>query len=1061
MRVIVSVKPTPGGGETTQATRYIAYRERDEEREGKEPRPLFSASEDNLSFWKAERVLTEGRTPAKDELIHVVVSFREDDFQALGKDETKRQDALKVITRESVSRIADELKTDGLIWAAGIHRNTDNPHIHLLINRNYVDRETGRERRLVRLPEEMLAGRETDETGVKKINPGSFGLAFENGLDRMQKKARAENPARAEAAMNMPATHSDEMATSGNEKLVTHEEKLLEAARRNPSIAGQELVKEIILRGAGPESDDRLEVTDISNAFRTRSIDDPEYRTQPEHADWLGRHSQELRDLYERGADIKGDVFIIPTEEFELPEDRDQPFITNLSYARQQIQNPEIAIEFHTLAKTIAGQTADPKTEIEVFRYYYDRIREDRSVGIPGDLQSHRDEVLERTLDEMRSLADEMAGLETRKSIEIAHSVVTFEGLQEADRADKNEGEELSLIRYEHLAEDSFALTERDEEIDINNDRKDAIDSGNINTAARKIGLRDESLRFPASLSFETREKLVTRTLPAIDRLLETGRDRTSIHAGIDLAIYNHDSPEYNEEESRKIGGFLKSYVDERLRDPETRALNSSPAFRSAQAKITSARTPEEINHVAENFLRENLQRTNSFRLHQIDPNRYSKPEEMPLNARERNLLFFGRAPEHHTAEMRELRHAWGLSRVERAERIEALREGRLAPSDALEKMFQELESRQTYQALNHYQAAIINEEMRNPGKLNLRQMYERLPPHERTYLIQEIEERKRVTTSKKTPVHEIPKVTTDRVTTGRAFGAAPRESSTYREYLASMGAIEQQLLNEAVHQREIRTNKIILDKEEYQLSINEARALLPPQEQIKIRNQARNLAWESITPPEVFATQPTQPALRLSDTVAHIQEGPQQRARLAHQVLDGFIKEKLGANDGRDKLREEMLGKLTPTDARRLKELEDYAARTREELYRGFESLDALRREFDQTRITNDIDRNSHIVTLNNSEHSRALVMLSERPMIEQVSRLANGGYIHPNSNSTVAGETASQSDNRDQRTWQIDSDQRWHFDSLPPPPEVIATREFNAEIKHDDIEHELTFER
>ncbi|MCI0662369.1 MAG: hypothetical protein L0220_14960, partial [Acidobacteria bacterium] len=102
MRVIVSVKPTPGGGETTQATRYIAYRERDEEREGKEPRPLFSASEDNLSFWKAERVLTEGRTPAKDELIHVVVSFREDDFQALGKDETKRQDALKVITRESV-----------------------------------------------------------------------------------------------------------------------------------------------------------------------------------------------------------------------------------------------------------------------------------------------------------------------------------------------------------------------------------------------------------------------------------------------------------------------------------------------------------------------------------------------------------------------------------------------------------------------------------------------------------------------------------------------------------------------------------------------------------------------------------------------------------------------------------------------------------------------------------------------------------------------------------------------------------------------------------------------
>jgi hypothetical protein len=249
--------------------------------------------------------------------------------------------------------------------------------------------------------------------------------------------------------------------------------------------------------------------------------------------------------------------------------------------------------------------------------------------------------------------------------------------------------------------------------------------------------------------------------------------------------------------------------------------------------------------------------------------------------------------------------------------------------------------------------------------------------------------------------------------------------------------------------------------KKEYQLTISEARALLPREVQIRIRNQARNLAWERITPPEVFAPQPSPIAQRVSDTVARLQEDTQQRTRLAHQVLDAFIKEKFGATEVRDKLTEEMLGKLAPTDSRRFKELDDYAARTREELYRGFESLDALRCELDQPRIMDDVERNSYTVTSNTFHHNRDQAILSERPMIEQVSQLANGGYFPTDRNSTVTDETASQSDNRDQPPWRVDSNQRWHFDSLPPPSEMIPTRDFHAEIKHDDIEHEFTLER
>ncbi|MGH9831648.1 MAG: hypothetical protein ACREBD_23940 [Blastocatellia bacterium] len=42
----------------------------------------------------------------------------------------------------------------------------------------------------------------------------------------------------------------------------------------------------------------------------------------------------------------------------------------------------------------------------------------------------------------------------------------------------------------------------------------------------------------------------------------------------------------------------------------------------------------------------------------------------------------------------------------------------------------------------------------------------------------------------------------------------------------------------------------------------------MPREEQVRIREQARNLAWEQIAPPEVFAPQPEPAARRLSDTV-------------------------------------------------------------------------------------------------------------------------------------------------------------------------------------------------
>ncbi|MBI1762271.1 MAG: hypothetical protein HYR56_12635 [Acidobacteria bacterium] len=64
----------------------------------------------------------------------------------------------------------------------------------------------------------------------------------------------------------------------------------------------------------------------------------------------------------------------------------------------------------------------------------------------------------------------------------------------------------------------------------------------------------------------------------------------------------------------------MKGYVAERWRAPEARTLHRSPAFRAIHEKLNATRTPEELNRVAESFLRGNL--TNNA-----------------LNAREHNSL--------------------------------------------------------------------------------------------------------------------------------------------------------------------------------------------------------------------------------------------------------------------------------------------------------------------------------------------------------------------------------------------------------------------------------------
>ena len=529
MRAVVKVKQSQGRA-PSNATRYVAGSKLDPEREGDKPRPLFTnKGHDDLTYRKANGFLT-GRNgaPIRNDLIHFLVSFLKEDFDALGSNDEERKELLRETAREAMDVFKSDLRVGDWRWVAGIHLNTHQPHIHFLVFKEMTD-DRGKPRRLGRIPKRLLSYKERGSDDATAAIKGKIGSRFVAALDRAQQRVAPEREGLEREGQDMArtllsntlefdsplvhqgieyrtvenfyqamktqkydlemrrkiATASPEEARSigeqvkvrpdwpeihllvletalkhkftrgtswhtklkatgdtdildgskenrlGNllmrlresrEKIITSDEILLEANRRNPSIAGRGFVQGLILRGLTPERVNPPELlSDIREALKDRQADDPYYNSQPDKADWLGERSQELRDLYERGATIKDSVLVIPAEGHELNNltADHAPFINERRYAHQEITDPEKADEFYNLAKTIAGKTANTKTEMDYFRHFYKQIKHDgEGRYLKPDQKEAREEALDQTLVEMRTLAGEMEKLETLVSVE-------------------------------------------------------------------------------------------------------------------------------------------------------------------------------------------------------------------------------------------------------------------------------------------------------------------------------------------------------------------------------------------------------------------------------------------------------------------------------------------------------------------------------------------------------------------------------------------------------------------------------------------------------------------
>lgn len=179
--MIISIKSSASGGSSRGLVHYLAHSKLDRAKEEVERRALFNETENDLDVRSANQKLSKsGEKPKAEELLHIVIAPSKDEIESVGDDLKTRKAALEIIVRETVARLKKEVKAKHLKWIAVAHFNTDNPHAHLALQKEFTG-ETGRTETL-RITREMLHYNETNKNGEKTLHKGVLILAAENKL---------------------------------------------------------------------------------------------------------------------------------------------------------------------------------------------------------------------------------------------------------------------------------------------------------------------------------------------------------------------------------------------------------------------------------------------------------------------------------------------------------------------------------------------------------------------------------------------------------------------------------------------------------------------------------------------------------------------------------------------------------------------------------------------------------------------------------------------------------------------------------------------------------------
>lgn len=189
--MIISIKSSSAGGSSRGLVHYLAHSKFDPEKEGIERREFFNESENNLDVRAANKHLSlNDAKPKPEELLHVVIAPSDEEIEKVGATQRTRKDALKEIVRETVARLEKEVKAKNLKWVAALHFNTDHPHAHLAVQKEFTN-EKGEPENL-RITRQMLHYNEVSENGEKKLHKGALILAAENKIEELAQTRRRE-----------------------------------------------------------------------------------------------------------------------------------------------------------------------------------------------------------------------------------------------------------------------------------------------------------------------------------------------------------------------------------------------------------------------------------------------------------------------------------------------------------------------------------------------------------------------------------------------------------------------------------------------------------------------------------------------------------------------------------------------------------------------------------------------------------------------------------------------------------------------------------------------------
>ncbi len=208
--MIISIKSSAAGGSSRGLVHYLAHSKLDREKEAVERREFFNESENDLDVRGSNRHLSvKDAKPKPEELLHVVIAPSKEEIESVGSDRNTRREALKAIVRETVAQLERLVKAKRLKWVAVAHFNTDNPHAHLALQKEFLN-ENGNQENL-RITRQMLHYNEVTANGEKKLHKGALILAAENKIEELaggRRKAR-ENDKSFEAEKLAGKSQSD------------------------------------------------------------------------------------------------------------------------------------------------------------------------------------------------------------------------------------------------------------------------------------------------------------------------------------------------------------------------------------------------------------------------------------------------------------------------------------------------------------------------------------------------------------------------------------------------------------------------------------------------------------------------------------------------------------------------------------------------------------------------------------------------------------------------------------------------------------------------------------